>query len=63
MEEILSFFTAEAVVCFALVPLDIFFLIKSITPNKKKERIYTILTLVILLVMLVLLIKYLKNII
>lgn len=63
MEEILSFFTAEAIVCLALVPLDIFFLIKSMTPNKRKELIYTILTVTVLLVMLILLIEYLKNII
>ena len=63
MEEILSFFTAEAIVCLALVPLDIFLLIKSMTPNKRKELIYTILTVTVLLVMLILLIEYLKNII
>lgn len=63
MEEILSFFTAEAIVCLALVLLDIFFLIKSMTPNKRKELIYTILTVTVLLVMLILLIEYLKNII
>ena len=63
MEEILSFFTAEAIVCLALVPLDIFFLIKSMTPNKRKELIYTILTVTVSLVMLILLIEYLKNII
>ena len=63
MDEILSFFTAEAIVCLALVPLDIFFLIKSMTPNKRKELIYTILTVTVLLVMLILLIEYLKNII
>lgn len=60
MDEILSFFTVETIVCLTLVPIDIFFLIGSITPNKKKERIYTILNLVILLIMLALLIKYLK---
>ena len=63
MEEILSFFTAEAIVCLALVPLDIFFLIKSMTPNKRKELIYTILTVTVLLVISILLIEYLKNII
>lgn len=63
MEEILSFFTAEAIVCLTLVPLDIFFLIKSMTPNKRKELIYTILTVTVLLAMLILLIEYLKNII
>lgn len=63
MDEILSFFTVETIVCLALVPLDIFFLIGSITPNKKKERIYTILTVIVLLIMAVLLIKYLKDII
>lgn len=63
MEEILSFFTVETIACLTLVPLDIFFLIKSTTPNKRKELIYTILTVTVLLVMLILLIKYLKNII
>lgn len=60
MDETLSFFTAETIVCLTLVPLDVFFLIGSITPNKKKERIYTILAVTVLLVMLALLIKYLK---
>ena len=60
MDETLSFFTAETIVCLTLVPLDVFFLIGSITPNKKKECIYTILAVTVLLVMLALLIKYLK---
>lgn len=63
MDEILSFFTTESLISLALVPFGIFFLIKSITPNKKKEHIYTILTAIVLLIILALLIRYLKNII
>lgn len=63
MEEILSFFTAEAIVCLALVPLDVFLLVKSATQNKQKEFKYTVLAVIVLLFMLVLIIKYLKDII
>lgn len=63
MNEILYFFAPETIACLSLVPLGMFFLIKSISQNKKKELIYTILTVVVLLVVFVLLIKCLKDII
>lgn len=63
MKEILSFFTAETILCLLLVPLDIFFLVKSATQNKQKEFKYTVLAVIVLLFMLVLIIKYLKYII
>lgn len=63
MKEVLSFFAAETIVCLLLAPLDVFLLIKSATPNKAKERIYTVLSGTVLFIMLVLIIKYLKDII
>ena len=63
MAEMLSFFTAEAIVCLLLVPLDVFLLIKSATPNKAQGRKYTTISEVVLLIMLILVIKYLKDII
>lgn len=63
MKNVLYFFTAETIVCLALAPFEVFFLMLSITQNKKKEIVYTILSVTVLLIMLVLVTKYLNNII
>lgn len=63
MKDVLYFFTTETIVCLALCPFEVFFLMLSITQNKKKEIVYTTLSVIVLLIMLVLVTKYLNNII
>jgi hypothetical protein len=63
MKNVLYFFTAETIVCFALAPFEVLFLILSITQNKKKEIVYTTLSATVLLIMFFLVTKYLNNII
>lgn len=63
MEEVLSFFPIETIICLSLMPFEIFFIIKSATKNRRQEFIYTNLAVAVLLVMLIILIKYLKDVI
>jgi hypothetical protein len=57
------FLTAENIICLALVPVEIFLIIKSATPDKAKEKIYTRLSVFVLSIMIILITRYLKNII
>lgn len=63
MKEILSFFPIETIICFALLPLEMFFIIKSATQNRRQEFIYSLLSEAVLLIMLIITVKYLKDVI
>lgn len=63
MKEILSFFPIETIICFALLPLEIFLIIKSATQNRRQEIIYTNLAAAVLLIMFIITVKYLKDVI
>lgn len=63
MKDALLFFSVESLICLALVPFEIFLIIKSATPDKAKEKIYTRLSVIVLTVMIILITRYLKNII
>lgn len=75
MEEVLSFFPIETLICLALMPFEIFFIMKSATDleiyfsiksamkNRRQEFIYSILADAVLLTMLIIVIKYLKDVI